>query len=180
MINLEQNEKIILEIRKHWFILFAEALFLVLLIVSSIVVFFVASTTINLSKVIDWHIQLSLAAAWFLLIWIAFFIIWTDYYLDVFILTDKRIIDIEQKGIFSREISTLRLDRIQDVTVEVKGIIATLLNFGDICIQTAGEEKRFIIKEIPRPYKIKASLMAEYNEAIERTKFVKIEKETQI
>src|SRR5512147_723006 len=39
-----------------------------------------------------------------------------DYYLDMWIVTDHRILDMEQHGLFARTVSELRLDRIQDVT----------------------------------------------------------------
>lgn len=175
MIKLEENENIVLEIRKHWFILFFEALFLVLLILVSVMVFFGAEN-FSVSRTVDWQIKLVVASTWFLFIWIIFFIVWTDYYLDIFIITNKRIIDMEQKGLFSREISTLRLDRIQDVKVEVHGLIATLLKFGNINIQTAGEEKEFVLKGLPQPYKIKEAIMAEYDKAVEKMRTVKIEK----
>ena len=75
------------------------------------------------------------------MVWVLFFIKWTDYYLDVFILTDRRVIYITQKGLFSRRIATSRLDRVQDVSAEVTGMMPTFLNYGDVHVQTAGEEK---------------------------------------
>ena len=77
--------------------------------------------------------------------------VWTDYYLDVWMVTDKRVIDIEQKGFFHRQTSVFRIERIQDVTVETHGIVATLLNFGDIHVQTAGEGQEFIMRGIANP-----------------------------
>ena len=37
----------------------------------------------------------------------------------------------------------------QDITSEVKGFIPTFLNYGNIYIQTAGTQERFIFKDIP-------------------------------
>ena len=74
-----------------------------------------------------------------------------DYWLDVFILTDKRILDINQKGLFNRTVSELRLYRTQDVTTEVKGFIHTIFDYGDVFIQTAGEKQRFVFEDVPHP-----------------------------
>ncbi|OGI22794.1 MAG: hypothetical protein A3E91_03805 [Candidatus Moranbacteria bacterium RIFCSPHIGHO2_12_FULL_40_10] len=94
-----------------------------------------------------------------LILWIFGFIVWIDYYLDIWIVTSERVINIEQKGLFNRIISELKLSRIQDVTTEVNGIIQTVLNFGDVHIQTAGEESKFFLRHIPDPGGIKSILM---------------------
>ena len=80
---------------------------------------------------------------------------WTDYYLDVLIITNTRIFDIEQKGLFRRTSSSFRIDNIQNVTVDQKGIIQTMLNFGTIQLETSGEREDFIAHFITDPYDIK-------------------------
>jgi uncharacterized membrane protein YdbT with pleckstrin-like domain len=92
-------------------------------------------------------------------IWITFFLIWIDYYFDVWIITNKRVVNIEQKGLFNRQVSELELARIQDITTEVTGVIPTMLNYGEVFIQTAGENPRFIFHQVPDPYGIKDILM---------------------
>ena len=79
--------------------------------------------------------------------------------MDVWILTDRKIIDIEQLSLFSREVSEFRLDRVQDITVEVRGIISTMLKFGTLHVQTAGATREFVIKNIPDPYKVRDIIM---------------------
>ena len=68
---------------------------------------------------------------------------WVDYYLDVWLVTNERIIAMEQKGLFNRVVSELRLNRIQDVSSEVRGFLATIFKYGRIRIQTASEIDRF-------------------------------------
>lgn len=89
---------------------------------------------------------------YYLFVWVFFFHAWIDYYLDVWVVTDIRIVDVEQKGLFSRSISELKLFRVQDVTAEVKGILPTVFHYGNVVIQTAGNEQFFIFKQIPHPY----------------------------
>jgi uncharacterized membrane protein YdbT with pleckstrin-like domain len=170
---LESNENIILRARKHWFMLFAHSLFLLFLLVVPALLLLSAyvvdlspfptfeGTVKNALAFPNALMYLFLAAsfAWVLMLWVIFFVIWTDYYLDVLILTNSRLIDIEQKGLFSREIATLRLGRIQDITVSVHGPIATVFNFGDIHVQTAGREKEFIVRGLARPYAIKSAVL---------------------
>ncbi len=76
---------------------------------------------------------------------------WLDYYLDVFIVTNKRVVDIEQSGLLSRTIAEQPLYRIQDVTSEVNGALAHLFRYGNVYIQTAGEKERFFFEQVPNP-----------------------------
>lgn len=79
---------------------------------------------------------------------------WLDYYLDVWIITTQRIIDIEQRGLFNREISEISLERVQNVTVEIPGFLATVLKFGNLKIQTAGAGE-FTISKVTDFYRAK-------------------------
>lgn len=82
-----------------------------------------------------------------------------DYYLDITIVTNDRIIDIEQKGIFGRQISELDLARIQDVNSEVKGIIASMFNYGLVEIQTAGDEANFEMADAHDPHGVRQRII---------------------
>ncbi|MBI5816817.1 MAG: PH domain-containing protein [Candidatus Yonathbacteria bacterium] len=179
MIALDNDETIILEVRKHWFIFMAQSLPLIFLIFFPFIVKIILSVT-GLSDIVVFgkHAQTFITiitTMWVWFIWVAFFILWTDYYLDILILTNKRIIEIEQKALFVREISTFRLDRIQDITVEVSGVIPTFFSFGDIHIQTAGEVPEISVKSIPDPHKVREIVSRAQDEAIDKSRVVKID-----
>lgn len=74
-----------------------------------------------------------------------------DYYLDVWVVTNERIIDIQLKGLFARTTSEARLYRVQDVTAQMKGIGATIFDYGTVSVQTAGATGRFIFEQMPDP-----------------------------
>jgi len=46
-----------------------------------------------------------------------------------------------------------------NITTDVNGLIPTFLNFGDLQIQTAGKEEKFIFHNIPDPYEVKNIIM---------------------
>lgn len=180
MIALEQNETIILRGRRHWFILALRLLPLVPFIIIPIVLFGIAGT---IPLQIDSLVEISgngasfavfILFSWFLFLWIGAFIIWTDYFLDVLIVTNRRIINIEQKGLFSREISSLRLDKIQDITIDISGILATFLSFGNMRIQTAGEQEEFLIRFIQNPESLKKTIQREHDRVAEQLREVRI------
>jgi len=166
MIELANGERVVYEIRRHWYVLIVERFFLVLLFMIPWAAFFGLDVLKFDFAGSEGYLFFFISAAWMFFIWIAFMIIWTNYYLDVWIITNRRILDIEQHGLFSRDVSEFRLDRIQDVTIEVKGILPTLLRFGDIHVQTAGEAREFVIKSIPHPYKVRDILIKHHDRAV--------------
>lgn len=95
----------------------------------------------------------------FLFGWLFLFQLFLDYYLDSWIVTTKRILNIEQTGLFGRTVSELRLYRIQDVTATVNGALKTILNYGEVEIQTAGEREHFVFEEIPDPNKVSKTIL---------------------
>ena len=104
-----------------------------------------------------------LAAIFFLSGWLFLFQSFIDYWLDALIITEKRILDIDQKGLFNRTVSELRLYRTQDVTADVKGLIRTLFDYGDVYVQTAGEAERFHMEDMPHPNRV-AKMILEWAE----------------
>ncbi len=165
---LKDGEHIVFEVRRHWYVLAKESSVIVLMF---LVPLFILGgfDYFNLSENLFFPI-LALCAGWMALLWTLFFVIFTNYYLDVWIITDQRIVDIEQFNLFSRDVSEFRMDRVQDITVEVRGIIPTLLGFGDLGIQTAGTHPQFRISGIPDPYEVKDRIIKIHDQAMERAR----------
>jgi hypothetical protein len=95
--------------------------------------------------------RMSLWALWGLVLWAMFWQFWTTYYMDIWVVTTKRIIDIDYLRLFDRNIAILRLDRVQDITTRIQGIFGTLLRYGSVYVQTAGSDKEFVIDQIANP-----------------------------
>ena len=123
----------------------------------------------------SFHFFFLLYFVFLVILWNVGFVMWTDHYLDMWILTDKRLIDVEQRGLFSREVSSLRLDKIQDMKLEVLGLVNTFVGMGSIHVQTAGSEKEFVIKNTKNPEQIKELILSAHNKQIEEVKTVRIE-----
>jgi hypothetical protein len=91
-----------------------------------------------------------------------------DYYLDIYIVTNLRIIDVRQDGFFRRQISELHLHQIQDVNASVNNFWGTFFHFGDVEIQTAGERENFIFRSIPHPYRVAQEIANLHHAQLER------------
>lgn len=76
------------------------------------------------------------------------------YYLNGVMITNQRLIDFDQKGFFSRTISETSLDKIQDITIEVKGPWQTIFSYGSIVIQTAATTTNLELKGVKGPNQV--------------------------
>lgn len=156
----KEGEVILMVLHRHWFNIFTQMLLVLALIVILILsAIYLPALFPNIILLSGGNIFIFFEVSWAMFIWILFFILWIDYYFDVWIVTNKRVVDIDQRGLFVRNVSELELERIQDITTEVKGVIPTFFNYGDVFIQTAAEKERFIFQSVPDPYKVKDLIM---------------------
>lgn len=96
----------------------------------------------------------------FLLFMILFALIeFIDFYFDLHIVTDRRLVDIDQHRLFNRTVSELLLDDIQDVKSISKGFFATIFDFGDVTIQTAGSQPNFVFTDVRHPNEVAAIII---------------------
>lgn len=155
-IYIEPGEKVVLEVRRHWFYLLGQILILVIIMFLPLFVFnFISSSGIWTLTNKEVGIFIFVSAWWMLLLWLVIFVGWTNYYLDVWVVTDRRILDIEQESLFVRHIAECRIANIEDMAVRINGIIPTALDFGNLEIQTAGEANEFHISQIPHPNRVR-------------------------
>lgn len=159
MVNFEEGEKIIKVVRRHYLVIVPIITTLMLIALAPLIFYLlIVSDFVSLDQNIKMIIEDFFMkwktfgySLWLLLLWIIFFIEWTDYYLDLWVITDRRIIDVEQKGFFRREVTSFRYEQIQDITVETRGLIETLFKFGTLHIQTAGHNREIIIRDAHYP-----------------------------
>src|SRR5688572_14794367 len=81
-------------------------------------------------------------------------VVFLDYYYDLHIVTDHRIVDIDQHGLFNREINELALEDVQDVSSTNKGILRSVFDFGDVTVETAGATPKFEFLGVRHPREI--------------------------
>lgn len=162
MLTLHQNEKVLATYRKTWLVFFATTVGAVSAAVLPLLLLPFAE---RIPLIFVPFVPLG-TVLWWWMVWLGGFLAFVNYYLDVFVVTSERIIHIEQHGPFSRTIAELRLERVQDVTVEQHGILATLLHFGNLRVQTAAEASEFIFFAIPHPLRAKEIIMEAHRTAV--------------
>lgn len=153
----ENGEKVVLLLRRHPFVILIRLAFSILFVFVPIIFGILFSHFIFSNHFMP--LFLFLSGVWYLFLWQVIFYALTMYTLDVWIVTNRRIIDSTQHGFFNRTISELHVSRIQDISVNTRGLIPTILHFGDLQVQTAGTEEKFLFMQIPNPEKVKDEIM---------------------
>lgn len=158
------QEKVFLLLRRHWFtyLIFLFITVIMALPLIALAVFWFVYP--DYFSGIYGHLFILVAPAYALFILGVLLYGFIDYYLDIYIVTNERIIDIEQNGLFKRGIAELHLHQLQDVSAKVEGFFPTMMHYGNIYIQTAGERENFFFKSIPNPYRV-SKLIIDLHEA---------------
>ncbi|MBU0649300.1 PH domain-containing protein [Patescibacteria group bacterium] len=159
--NQKKFEKTVFSLRKHYVIPLKFTLLFIILAAIPVGFYFFIKTSYPgiLTGAVSYPVFILALSAYCLAILLFYFNNLIDYYLDVWVVTNERIINIEQKGLFARTTAELKLYRVQDAQAEVKGILHTLLDYGNITVQTAGEEAHFTFKHAPDPYKVSRQIL---------------------
>ena len=166
-IKLDQDEEVLMMVRKHWFVIWAE---LIAVAFVAALPFFLLGVFGLIGEVMtDAGASMEMSAstitfglaAWLLLCTFSAFTIWTNYYLDLWVITDRRIISVDQIHFFNRNVAIFRLERLQDIEFNINGLLATFLNFGTISAQTAGHhDHNFRATGMPDPRGLQACIQS--------------------
>ena len=153
---LEPGEHVVKEVRKHWFLFLGELLPYAIFVVLPFAIpklMALAPPLVPYVSLFDYNTlnaRITLGI-WLLIVWTSAWGAFTRYFLNAWVLTNRRIATIKQRRFFYREVASLLLPRVQDVSTDVSGVISSLLNIGNIKVQSAGAEIEFTMRGIPRP-----------------------------
>jgi len=157
---LQRSEQVLAIVRRHWWFLWPRTL---LWAGIAIVAPVVAWWLLDLIGVFD---DIS-AIFWIaLLLWVGFWGVrillnWYQYYNDIWVITDQRIVDSRKPHPLRHTLASADLVNIQDMTVEKRGLFASLMNFGDVVCQTAAAKHLFVLSGIPQPAEVQLLVDAE-------------------
>jgi len=140
-----EGEKIILLLRSHPFTQLRWVLTSILFFILFFVFNFFPQSFFNLGQILI----INLFFIVFILSYIWFNIL--NWYFNVGIITNKRVIDIDFYAVLYKEITNAQLGRIEDTTVKSGGYIESFFDYGSIFVQTAGTEANVEFINVPHP-----------------------------
>src|ERR1700676_2522907 len=137
--NPSRDEQILLVVHKHWVSFALDALFIAC--PGALIVLFLLVTRSQFTDTgIAAHALLTLLVPLsFLILWIILCALWTMYYLDALVVTDRRIFYAEQQNMVNRSIAEWNIENAR-VSVRISGVFQSLFKYGPIIIETEGQE----------------------------------------
>jgi len=166
---LEPGEVVLAEVRKHWFVFTLELLPFAIIAVLPFAfapLLSIAPPLANYANLASFGtgIGRTVLGIWLLIVWTSAWGAFTRYYLNVWVLTNLRVMEVIQHNYFHREVSSVLLNRVQDVTTEVKGALFSLLNIGNIHVQSAGTVDEFHMDGIGGPAALRDIILKKVSE----------------
>lgn len=150
----DPDEKILLLLRAHpitnlpWIIL-AISVFLIPWILPKV------ATYIGFSFVsIPQIFLLAFLIINYLLVLIIVFEGFLYWYFNVYIVTNKNIVDVDFHSILFKNIDVAPLRNIEDTSSSMGGILNAIFHYGHVFIQTAGTSRNIDLADIPRPHHV--------------------------
>ena len=145
----QKKEKIVLLLRRHPITNIPWILLVILLVFTP----FFIKPLISLDF-IPGNYQLILFLCWYLFTFAFAFERFLNWFFNVSILTDERVIDIDFPALLYRDITEAKIDKIQDVNIKTGGYVRSLFNFGDVVVQTAGAVPEICFEAVPDPQRV--------------------------
>lgn len=76
------------------------------------------------------------------------------WYFNIFVITNKRVIDIDFMGLVFHDVAETQFTLLQDVNYTQSGTIRHFFNYGDVFAQTAGGKENLEALGVPKPAKV--------------------------
>ncbi len=165
-LNLRPDENVRYVIRHHW-AGFLGSLVIVLAMaivpLAALLVLFIANPQLlNSLSIIAIY-----ATSYYLFLLTFLFTSWINYYYNVIIITNHRLINVAQEGLLSRKTAELDFPEIENVSADVDGFLQAAFNFGLLVVETAGggtsgariKPGYFTVKDVPDPNRVARAIL---------------------
>ena len=159
--NQKRNENVLFLLRRHLITNFPWVAIFVLMIGA---IFF--AFHFNFLSHFPSTLQVVVVYAWLLLALIVFWSGFLSWYFNVNIVSNERVVDIDFYNLIYREVTDAEIEKIQDVTHKMGGILGIIFNYGDVYIQTAGTKPEIEFLKVPRPAAV-ADVLRKIREEVE-------------
>ena len=155
----DKEEEVLLLLRRH---LITNVGWVLVTLIASFVPLF--AQVVPGIEMLPPRFQLVGAAAWYLLVLGYLLQNFFDWYFNVFLVTDERIIDIDFYSLIYKRVSAAKIRDLEDVTFSQVGAVRALFDYGTVYMQTAGAKVEFEFEEVPHPRKVAAFVNEMYLE----------------
>jgi len=169
-LNLHPGERILFIVRHHWAGFLGTLVMILGMGLVPVLIVMAAGALLaqGLGNVIP--IIVLFISGFFIFLLTFLFGAWINFYFDIVFITNKRILNVDQKGLLARGTSELDLRQVQHVSAQVEGFLQSTLDYGTLVIETAGAgtsddptrpglQGYFTIHDLPDPNRLARTII---------------------
>lgn len=149
-----RHEQVLLFLRQHpitqlpWIIISGLLIFMPIILIPII------NSIIDNTFFIPLRFGIVMLLFWYLATFAYAFVSFIMWYYNINIVTNQRVVDIDFVYLLVQEVTATRIEQIEDVTYKRAGSFATLFDYGNVFVQTAGTEVNIEFLSVPKPRQI--------------------------
>jgi hypothetical protein len=159
--SLDKDEKVYVLIRSHWIVNLSWIINLCIYFIIPLIVYFILPIFIDLIQ-LDIGIFDIPNRVWIVILFAYYSIVLTyafnkfiDWYFDIFLVTNKRIIDIEFSPLGGYKVLETPLINVQDIKEESRSFLGLIFNYGNIKARTSAEQSILMLERVPKPLTVR-------------------------
>lgn len=159
MLQQDPDERIVLVVRRTLFGIAAYVIFGIFALSAYLYALFQIGLDPGRISNISIPMLLAVLTAMLLLVEAVVYLVIRVYLANTLTLTTESIVQRLQITPFANKVSQLGLDDIEDVTIAQPGFLASLLNYGTLTVETAGEQQNFIFPLAKNPARVSQAII---------------------
>ncbi len=102
--------------------------------------------------------------AYYLALLIGGLLVMVFYYLSLQVITEMRMVDVDQAGLFRRKVTEIQIENVEEATSHATSFLATVFNYGNVTVQTSGSIAEFEFNNVAHPEQVKKLIMDLYEQ----------------
>lgn len=150
----QDDDKVVLFVRKHWIKYLVVSIVSLLLFSIPLVAIIIYLLNKPVVDPMTTEIVTVSIGVYLLIVMGLILQAFVDFYLDMFIITEDKIIFVRQNGFFNQQIDESHIAEISEVGVDIKGIINSVVGCGDVVVHMGNDEAILTIDDIQHPEKV--------------------------
>ncbi|KKR76819.1 MAG: hypothetical protein UU21_C0003G0012 [Candidatus Levybacteria bacterium GW2011_GWA2_40_8] len=149
--NLDDDEKILLFLRRH---LITNSPWIFKAILASLVPLLFLIFLSFFGVILPEDYTFTLVLFYYLMLLGYIFVQFISWFFNITLVTNQRVVDIDFSQLVFESVAATKLPQLEDVSYHQIGVLASVFDYGDVTVQTAGKASNFLFAQVPHPEKV--------------------------
>lgn len=150
----EPEEEVLLFLRQHPIVLFPSVLLVIVLAIAPLFLIPFLLRFLELPLQLPTGYIVVGTAFWYVTTFGVGLVSFLRWFFNIYIVTNRRIVDIDFIHLLYKEFSEAKIDKVQDIAFRSGGIFAAFFDYGNVYVQTAAEVPNIEFLTVPQPAKV--------------------------